>query len=190
MPSTTDVKLRGARLSDLEELLCLMADFNRAEGIPFRRARVMGGLRRLLRERRLGIVVVAQGAAPRRLDGYAIGTFGFDLEFAGPDAFLTELFVRAESRRRGLGARLLAAVTSGLRAAGARAVTLLVLPENAAARRLYASAGFAELPRIAMVRRLSRRARPVSSSTRRRSGARGVAASRARRRSRRPGPRT
>lgn len=157
MPSIGDVKLRRARPTDLEELLLLMADFNRTEEIPFRRARAIPGLRRLLRERRLGIVVVAESADRGRLEGYAMGTFGFDLEFAGPDAFLTELFVRTESRHRGLGARLLAAVTDGLRAAGARAVTLLVLPENAAARRLYASAGFEELPRIAMVRRLAKR---------------------------------
>jgi ribosomal protein S18 acetylase RimI-like enzyme len=156
MPSIGAPKVRRARLTDASELLLLMADFNRAEGIPFRRARVIGGLRRLLREPRLGIVVVAESADRRRLDGYAIGTFGFDLEFAGPDAFLTELFVRAESRRHGLGARLLAAVTSGLRDAGARAVTLLVLPEHVGARRLYGSAGFEELPRIAMVRRLSK----------------------------------
>jgi len=136
-----------------------MAAFNRDDGIPFRRASVVGGLRRLLRERRLGIVMVAEGADRRRLDGYAIGTFGFDLEFAGPDAFLTELFVRAESRRHGLGARLLEAVTRALRDAGARAVTLLVRPENVAARRLYAAAGFEELPRVAMVRRLSKRRR-------------------------------
>jgi len=136
-----------------------MADFNRDDGIPFRRARAVPGLRRLLRERRLGIVMVAEGAVARRLDGYAIGTFGFDLEFAGPDAFLTELFVRAESRRYGLGARLLEAVTNGLRAAGARAVTLLVRPENVDARRLYTAAGFEELPRLAMVRRLSKRPR-------------------------------
>ena len=186
MRSIGDVNLRRARTTDLEELLLLMANFNRAEGIPFRRARAIPGLRRLLHERRLGIVVVAESADRRRLDGYAIGTFGFDLEFAGPDAFLTELFVRGDSRRRGLGARLLAAVTKGLRDAGARAVTLLVLPENAAARRLYASAGFEELPRIAMARRLSRR-KAASASTRPRSGARRAAVSPARRGSRRPG---
>ena len=77
------------------------------------------------------------------------------LEFAGPDAFLTERFVRPEERQQGLGQRLLDAVTTALRDAGARAVTLLVLPENTGARRLYARAGFKELPRIAMVRRLS-----------------------------------
>jgi ribosomal protein S18 acetylase RimI-like enzyme len=161
MSPTRDIKLRRARSADLEQLLPLMAAFNRDDGIRFHRASVMGGLRRLLRERRLGMVVVAESADKRRLAGYAIGTFGFDLEFAGPDAFLTELFVRPESRRNGLGARLLAAVTKGLRDAGARAVTLLVRPANAAARRLYGAAGFEEIPRIAMVRRLSQRPRPT-----------------------------
>jgi ribosomal protein S18 acetylase RimI-like enzyme len=154
MASYPEAKLRRARPADLDALIPLMAAFNRAEQIPFHRTRVAGGLRRLLHERRLGIVVVAASRDRRRLDGYAIGTFGFDLEFAGPDAFLTELFVRPEARQAGVGARLLAAVTTALRDAGARAVTLLVLPENAAARRLYTRAGFEEIPRLAMVRRL------------------------------------
>jgi ribosomal protein S18 acetylase RimI-like enzyme len=155
MTSAPDTKLRRARPADLDTLMPLMAAFNRAEGIPFRRAQVAEGLRRLLREPRLGVVVIVPSPDRRRLDGYAIGTFGFDLEFAGPDAFLTELFVRPEVRQRGLGRRLLGAVMSELRSSGARAVTLLVLPENTAARRLYADAGFDEIPRLAMVRRLS-----------------------------------
>lgn len=155
MATNRPAKLRRARLTDVGELLPLMAAFNRAERIPFRRSRVIVGLRRLLRERRLGVVVVAESADRPRLDGYTIGTFGFDLEFAGPDAFLTELFVRPTRRQEGLGARLLAAVTSALRDGGARAVTLLVSPENGSARRLYARAGFEEIARVPMVRRLS-----------------------------------
>jgi len=146
--------LRPARLADVPALLRLMAAFNRAEGIPFRRAAVAEGLRRLLRERRLGVVVVAETSRPRALVGYTVGTFGYDLEFAGPDAFLTELYVQTASRGQGVGRRLLDAVTAALRDGGARAVTLLVLPANASARRLYARAGFQRLPRLAMVRRL------------------------------------
>ncbi|HEX2659154.1 MAG TPA: hypothetical protein VHU40_12815, partial [Polyangia bacterium] len=89
-------KLRRARPADVPALLRLMAAFNRAEGIPFRRAAVTAGLRRLLRDRRLGVVIVADARA-ETLAGYAVGTFGYDLEFAGPDAFLTELFVRPEA---------------------------------------------------------------------------------------------
>jgi ribosomal protein S18 acetylase RimI-like enzyme len=155
MATNQQATLRRARPADLESLLPLMAAFNRAERISFRRTRVVAGLRRLLREPKLGVVVIAESAERRRLDGYAIGTFGFDLEFAGPDAFLTALYVRPERRHEGLGARLLAAVSNGLRDGGARAVTLLVWPENRAARRLYARAGFKEIPRLPMVRRLT-----------------------------------
>jgi len=148
--------VRKARLSDVEALLPLMAVFNREEQIPFRRARVAPGLRRLLRQPRLGaVLVVAPAAEPRQLVGYAIGTLGFDLEFGGPDAFLTEIFVAPAARRHGLGARLLDATTEALREAGAAAVTLLVRPENVAARELYARARFREIPRLAMVRRLA-----------------------------------
>lgn len=152
--------LRRARPSDLHRLLPLMAAFNRAEGLPFDGARVGVGLARLLRSRRLGVVVLAESTADGDLGGYAIGTFGFDLEFAGPDSFLTELFVQPDRRRSGLGRRLLEAVMATLRDDGARAVTLLVWPENTAARRLYASVGFKELRRVAMVRRLKARPQP------------------------------
>jgi ribosomal protein S18 acetylase RimI-like enzyme len=148
--------VRTARLTDVEPLLRMMAAFNREEGIVFRRARVLPGLRRLLRDPRLGLVIVlASTAEPRELAGYAIGTLGFDLEFGGPDSFLTEIFVDPVARRGGLGARLLEATTRALRDAGAGAVTLLVRPENVAARGLYVRAGFRELPRLAMVRRLA-----------------------------------
>jgi ribosomal protein S18 acetylase RimI-like enzyme len=154
MSSSDRIEVRAARLADLDALLQMMAGFNRAEAIPFRRARVAPGLRRLLRERRLGIVVVAAHPDRPALDGYAVATFGYDLEFAGTDAFLTEIYVRPARRGRGVGARLLDAVARALRAGGAGAVTLLVLPENRAARRLYARAGYAPVRRVAMVRRL------------------------------------
>jgi ribosomal protein S18 acetylase RimI-like enzyme len=146
--------VRRARLTDVEPLLPMMAAFNREERIPFRRARVLPALRRLVREPRLGVVVVASTPDGRRLAGYAIGTLGFDLEFGGPDAFLTEIFVDPGARRNRLGARLLAATARLLRAAGAAAVTLLVRPENAGARELYVRNGFRELSRLPMVRRL------------------------------------
>jgi ribosomal protein S18 acetylase RimI-like enzyme len=168
MSTVNALGVRRARPADLERLLPLLAAFYRAERIPFRRARVVTGLRRLLREHELGVVVVAESPDGQRLDGYAIGTFGFDLEFAGPDAFLTDVFVRAARRQRGLGARLLTAVTTALRDGGARAVTLLVWPENVAARSLYARAGFAEIPRVPMVLRLpeASRRRPASGGVR------------------------
>jgi ribosomal protein S18 acetylase RimI-like enzyme len=158
--------LRPARLADVAGLLTLMGPFNRSEGIPWRPKRVAGALRRLLGDRRLGAVIVAEQRPRGALVGYIVATFNYDLEFAGPDAFVTELFVSPATRRAGLGRRLLAAMTATMRAAGARALHLLVLPGNQPARRLYEGAGFATTPRLMMTRSLRpARRRAAASST-------------------------
>ena len=144
--------IRRARRADVDALLKMMAPFNRSEGIPWRPRSVAGALRRLLREPRLGLVLVAQQAKSTRLVGYVVATFNFDLEFAGPDAFVTELFVRSEARERGVGRRLLGAAAVAMRSAGAGALHLLVRPDNLAARLLYEAAGFEEVPRVIMTR--------------------------------------
>jgi ribosomal protein S18 acetylase RimI-like enzyme len=105
---------------------------------------------RLLADPSLGFVLVLEldGA----LRGHAVCTFGYDLEHAGRDAFLTELFVDADVRG-GHGAALLAEVERAAAADGAAALHLQVRPENPAAR-LYARAGFARVPRVLMSKRL------------------------------------
>ena len=151
------VTIRNARGADVPALLELMAPFNRSERIPWRAKPVEGALRRLLREPRLGTVMVAQQAKSTRLVGYVVATFNFDLEFAGLDAFVTELFVRPEVRERGVGRRLLATIAARMRAAGAGALHLLVRPDNLAARLLYEATGFEEVPRSMMTRTFRRR---------------------------------
>lgn len=144
--------LRTADLADAAGLLAMMAPFNRSEGIAWRPRRVALALRRLLRDARLGAVIVAEERTTGALTGYIVATLNYDLEFAGPDAFVTELFVTPENRGRGLGRRLLAAMTTRMRAVGAGALHLLVRPENQSARRLYERAGFQIVPRLMMTR--------------------------------------
>jgi ribosomal protein S18 acetylase RimI-like enzyme len=170
--SAPAINLRPARLADVAELLAMMGPFNRSEGIRWRPKLVAGALRRLLREPRLGAVIVAQDQGVRgALVGYVVATFNYDLEFAGPDAFVTELFVDPASRAAGLGRRLLDAMTAAMRAAGARALHLLVRPDNRRARRLYEKAGFAAIPRLMMTRALPQarasRSRAVGAGLRR-----------------------
>ena len=160
MASFPSSKIRLARPSDVPELMEMMGAFNRAEHVTWRRQQVLPALRKLLREPGLGRVVVAGDDGGGELRGYAVATFGYDLEFAGRDAFLTEIFVRPRCRRGGEGQRLLRAITDEMRAAGAAAIHLAVWPANRAARRLYQAAGFAPVPRLLMSQRLARR-RPV-----------------------------
>lgn len=156
MNSHSRAKIRPARVTDLPELVAMMGAFNRADHVSWRPRRVMPALRRLLREPRLGRVLVAEAGGDGDLLGYAVGTFGYDLEFAGPDAFVTEIFVRPRHRGSGEGRRLLEAITEAMRRGGASAIHLAVRRANRVARRLYETAGFAPIPRLVLSKRLAR----------------------------------
>ena len=130
----------------------MMKVFNRGEHIPWRPKRVVGALRHLIETDGLGVVVVAAEPDSRQLAGYVVGTFNYDLEFAGLDSFITELFVHSAYRRRGLGLQLIEAIAREMRAGGAHAIHLMVRPGNQKARLLYQRAGFKTVPRLMMTR--------------------------------------
>ena len=77
--------------------------------------------------------------------GFAQVRFRRSLYDVGLAACLEELWVRASSRRRGLGRALLEAVMEGARAAGATYLDLNTSTDDAAARRLYERSGFTNL---------------------------------------------
>jgi ribosomal protein S18 acetylase RimI-like enzyme len=144
-------KLRLARGTDSRLLLQMMSDFTAGEGIAPDPRRLRTALGNLLRERNLGRVwLIVEGG---EVVGYAVLTFGYDLEFTGRDAFLTELYVSKELRGRGIGRRALAMIERQAVALKARAVHLMVRAENIRAFTLYASAGY-EAPRRVMLSRI------------------------------------
>lgn len=144
--------IRRATTADLPVLLPLVQALNDHEEIPWQAGPLTAALARLLDDASLGRVLLAPH--PGRCDGYAIATFGFDLEFAGRDAFLTELYVCEAARGRGLGRALLLAMEAELRLCDVRAVHLMVRPDNTGARALYDDIGFREVPRRILTKRL------------------------------------
>ena len=144
--------LRRARPADRDALVALMIAFNAVEQVAWDPRASMRALEHLLASDETGAIVVAESGGA--LAGYAVVTWGFDLEFAGRDAFLTEIFVRPVHRRAGVARALLHTVMDTARAVGAAALHLMVYPENAPAIALYERAGFARIPRIAMTRSL------------------------------------
>jgi L-alanine-DL-glutamate epimerase-like enolase superfamily enzyme len=114
------MQVRMARAEDLGPVLEMMGDYNRLEQIEWSKERCAAPLGELLGDHSLGMVVVAEqdGAAA----GYAVLTFGYDLEFGGRDAFLTEFYLMPAVRGRGLSRVLLSevercAIASEVRAA-------------------------------------------------------------------------
>lgn len=87
--------------------------------------------------------------------GYALVPFYFSLEFDGPVALLDELFVSAEYRGQGVGAKLMAAVVEMLQAEGIRVVRLEVDERHPEAAALYARQGFSRDGREVWSRKMS-----------------------------------
>lgn len=146
------LELRPATFDDVPALLVLMEPFNVGERIPWRPDAIERALRHLLAHDELGFVLVA--CEHEQVLGYTVLTYNYDLEWAGLDAFVTELWVSPAARGRGLGEQLLQAAEQRARAAQAHALHLMVRPENEGARRLYAAQGYEVVPRLIMTKPL------------------------------------
>lgn len=136
--------IRRAAPADLPAILEMMADFNAHEQIAWTRAAGEAPLRALMATPALGVVGVI-GAEPL---GYFVLTWGFDLEWGGRDAFLTELYLRPSARGQGRAGPAVAAIEALAREHGARALHLMVRHDNAPARQVYARAGFVDPGRL------------------------------------------
>lgn len=140
--------LRPATVDDLALVLPRTRALNAHEGITTSGELIAAALRGLLDNPALGGVWLVG----EPIVGYAIVTYGYDLEFAGREAWLTELWIDEPARGQGAGAAALAALEDELPRLGVRALHLQVRPENPAVR-LYERAGFAASPRLVMTKR-------------------------------------
>jgi ribosomal protein S18 acetylase RimI-like enzyme len=150
-PAAMTPVIRRAGPTDAAALEPLMIAFDAAEHIAWDAERVRPAIARLLESDDAGVIVVAEAGA---LVGYVVVTWGFDLEFAGRDAFVTEIFVDAAHRGHRLGSALLDAAMDAARAGGAVALHLLVDPANAPALAMYVRAAFERSHRTLMTRML------------------------------------
>jgi ribosomal protein S18 acetylase RimI-like enzyme len=145
------ISLRAATIDHLAELFPRTRALNAHEGIAIDPAVLEAALARLLREPSLGGAWLIE--QDRAVIGYAIVTFGYDLEFNGRDAYLTEIWVDPPARGGGAGTSALQLLAPELRARGVNALHLQVRPDNPAVR-LYQRSGFVASPRVVMTHRL------------------------------------
>jgi ribosomal protein S18 acetylase RimI-like enzyme len=143
--------LRPANPDDLAELLPRTRALNAHEGIAIDPPVLEAALDHLLRDPSIGRAWLVD--RDRVAIGYAIVTFGYDLEFGGRDAYLTELWIDPPARGDGAGSAALRLLDPELRAHGVHALHLQVRPDNPALR-LYQRSGFAASPRVVMTRLL------------------------------------
>jgi ribosomal protein S18 acetylase RimI-like enzyme len=146
-----------ASLGDVPVLMEMMRDFYAFEEITFTAGALEPALRHLLSAAELGHVGLVREREGGPVVGYFIVTWGFDLEWNGRDAILTDLYLRPETRGRGVGRAVMEAIESVARAAGASALHLMVRHVNDPALRLYLRAGFTTPERRFMTKPLRER---------------------------------
>jgi ribosomal protein S18 acetylase RimI-like enzyme len=149
----SEITMRAATPSDIPTLLPMMNEFNRLEDIDVDPALHREALGTLLDQPDLGRVFLfeSRGSAA----GYAVLTFNYDLEFAGRDAFLTEVFVVGPLRGMGHGKHMLREIERAAVADDVKAIHLMVRPENTIAQRLYSASGYSPPTRLTLGKVLS-----------------------------------
>jgi GNAT superfamily N-acetyltransferase len=145
--------MRQATVADLDLLIGMMEEFYAEAGYRADVVRARDAFRQLLEDERLGEVWVAE--ANHTPVGYIVLTFGFSMEYGGPDAFIVDLFLQSGHRGGGLGSALVRHARERCTARGVRALHLEVGRENARARAVYGRAGFRETDRLLLTLQLA-----------------------------------
>lgn len=149
--SVTSLEL--VKPGNAERLLPLIAEFNAAEGIDTPPSRTARALERLLADSSLGRAwfILFGGSCV----GYIVLTFGYDLEYGGRDAWITDFYVREEFQGRGVGTQAVAALEQEARKLQICALHLMVRDSNRRAIKVYEKQGFGRNPRTAMIKMLA-----------------------------------
>jgi ribosomal protein S18 acetylase RimI-like enzyme len=136
--------IRDATPADKELLLELVEEFeSELPPLPYGSDSPEEDWQRIEGRLRDGLVLIAEE------DGRALGFT--EAEFAKGHVFVVDLYVRAEARRRGIGAALLERVAGAARERGLTHIELHVEERNTAAVRFYEGLGFREGAKVMRV---------------------------------------
>jgi ribosomal protein S18 acetylase RimI-like enzyme len=162
MTASPAVDFHHATLGDVDAILPLIRSYYDFDKIPFDETRIRRAVRELVADGSLGEAwLLRDGDASV---GYFVLTFGFDLEFGGRQATLTDLYVAPSHRRRGLGSASIRLAESVLARRGIEALELQVERDNAEALAFYQRLGFEEHDRAPLSKRVALLASPNAHS--------------------------
>jgi GNAT superfamily N-acetyltransferase len=149
----TDASFEMALPDDLQRVLPFIKSYYGFDGIPFHLGRLTTALDALLRDPSRGRVWII--CVDSKDIGYVVLAFGYDLEFGGPQATLTEFYIIPAYRRRGIGMRTMQFVEDRCRELGIGALELQVQRDNIEAQAFYRRLKFEAHDRIPMSKKLN-----------------------------------
>lgn len=143
------ITFKIGKISDTKRLLQLIREFYDESGdLVFDNNLTPAALERLLLDNSLGYVWLIQH--DNEAIGYLIVTLGYSLEYYGRDAFIDELYIRADYRGKGLGTRAIKLAEDFCRTIGIKALHLEVDRVNTGAQAFYRKLGFKDHNRYLM----------------------------------------
>src|SRR5713226_7776090 len=101
-------RIKAATARDTDRLRKFIEAYYRFDRIPFDGKLTADGLSLLLKDPTLGRAWLILNR--RRAVGYLLLTFGFDLEFGGRQATITDFYIQAPYRGKGVGRKVLAQI--------------------------------------------------------------------------------
>ena len=156
MSDASNLVIRPATSADEPILLPMMRALVEQEPNPgaFQQPYVSKAFRTLLEHPECGRIWLL--SVDEKPAGYVVLTLGFSFEYLGTDAFIDELYIVPEFRRRGFGTRAMQFVEAEARKLGVNAIHLEVDDGNDAAFELYRRTGFEDHSRFLMTKWLQR----------------------------------
>ena len=144
----SNMQLSWADVGSVDRLMALTQEYYAFDGICVEHDSLRRGLMLLLADSSLGRALIVD------IDGHDAGfvifTFGFDLEFGGRQATITEFFLKSEYRGSGAGTACVEHVEAFCRSVGVRTLELQVSCGNGNARAFYEKVGFQAHSRVPM----------------------------------------
>ena len=138
---------------DVPEILTMMEQFNSIDNYPFEKGTTQKNLVDFLADRNLGITWVIK--YDNLVIGYIVLAYGYSFEHGGRGAFIDELFLKTEFRRKGIGGLTMDFIQNEAPKLGVKVIHLEVEQHNGGGVKLYKEKGFMDNGRILLYKRVN-----------------------------------
>lgn len=143
-----DVLVKLATKADVDILCRFIRHYYAFDHISYDAKSIRAGLKILLKKPAVGrAFLIVRGV---KTIGYTIVIYGFDLEFGGRMALVTDLYLEPRYRGAGIGRRTMEFIEGFCRKAGIKVLELQSERRNARAKSFYESCGFRAHDRVPM----------------------------------------
>ena len=148
-----NIEFKIACEENVPEILLMMEQFNSIDNYPFEKEKTRKILLEFLADANLGKSWVIK--CNDLVIGYFVLAFGFSFEHGGRDAFIDELFLKKEFRRKGVGKLTMDFIQSEAPKFGVRVIHLEVEQHNDGGVKLYEEKGFKNNGRVLLSKKVN-----------------------------------